>query len=169
MQPGAYVLSRDTISIGGDYTLRDAEGATVMTFDGKLRIGATFTAMDAQGRPLFTGREHVLNLDQQFEFERDGVAHATMRREFVGKVRLTGSQPYRYVVTCRTGDGLETKGHVRTNWTIQRGATTIVRVESDGYVHTLDLIDGGDAAFVMAVVMAVVRLNKPIGTGTPND
>ncbi|MEP6916621.1 MAG: hypothetical protein ABJC89_13300 [Acidobacteriota bacterium] len=169
MLPGRYVLSRNTISIGGDYTLKDAAAATVMTFDGKLRFAAVFTAMDAQGHALFTGREHVLNLEQRFEFERDGIAHATMLREWVGAIRLIGSQAYRYVVTCRTGDRLETTGYVLTNWAIRRRDAIVAQVESDGYVHTVDLVDGDEAGFVMTVVMAVVRLNKPANVGSPAD
>lgn len=169
MLPGRYVLSRNTISIGGDYTLRDAAGATVMTFDGKLRFAAVFTAMDAAGNALFTGREHVLNLEQRFEFERDGVAYATMRREWVGAIRLVGSTDYRYVITCRAGDRLETTGYVLTSWAIRRGDATVAQVESDDYVHTVDLGDDADAAFVMTVVMGVVRLNKPPKGGSPAD
>lgn len=169
MQPGRYVLSRDTISIGGDYTLKDAEGATVMTFNGKLRFSAVFTAIDAQGRPLFTGREHLLNLDQRFEIEREGAAYATVRREWVGAIRLAGSQDYRYVVSCRTGDHLETTGHVLTRWAIRRGDATVACVESDDHVHTVDLADADDAAFLMTIVMAVARLNKPPNVGSPAD
>lgn len=169
MQPGRYVLSRDTISIGGDYTLRDPLGATVMTFDGKLRFGAVFTAMDAQGRALFTGREHVLNLDQRFEFERDGVGYATMQREWVGKIRIMGSHPYRYVVTMQAGDRLETSGYVLSKWALRRGDATVARVQTDDYVHTVDLVDSRDAAFVISVVMAVARLNKPSNVGSPAD
>lgn len=141
------MLSRDTISIGGDYTLRDPLGATVMTFDGKLRFGAVFTAMDGQGRALFTGREHILNLDQRFEFERDGVAYATMQ----------------------AGDRLETSGDVRSKWALRRGDATVARVQTDDYVHTVDLVDSHDAAFVMSVVMAVARLNTPSNVGSPAD
>jgi uncharacterized protein YxjI len=169
MQPGRYVLSRDTISIGGDYTLRDAQGATVMTFNGKLRFAAVFTAMDAQGRTLFAGREHLLNLDQRFEIEREGAAYATMRREWVGAIRLMGSQDYRYVVSCRTGDHLATTGYVLTRWAIQRRDATVARVESDSYVHTVDLVDADDAAFLMTIVMAVARLNKPPNVGDSAD
>jgi uncharacterized protein YxjI len=165
MTPGRYVLSRNTISIGGDYSVTDVHGATVMTFDGKLRFAAVFTALDGEGRELFTGREHVLSLEQRFEFERDGVPCATMRREWVGKVRLVGSQNYRYVVVARTGERLETTGYVLTDWAIKRDDVTVARVASDGYVHTVDLFDGVDGAFVLSVIMAVARLNKPPSVG----
>jgi uncharacterized protein YxjI len=166
MKPGRYVLSRNTISIGGDYTVKDDRGAIVMTFDGKLRFAAVFAAIDGEGHELFTGREHVLSLEQRFEFERDGVAYATMHREWVGTIRLVGSQDYRYVVMDRTGERLETTGYVLTNWAIRRGDVTVARVGSDDYVHTVDLLDGVDGAFVMSVVMAVARLNKPPNVGS---
>lgn len=169
MQSGRYVLTRDTFSIGGDYTLKDADGATTMTFDGKVRLAATFTAHGPQGQVLFSGREHVLNLDQRFEFERDGAAYASMQREWVGDIKVFGSQAFRYVITCRTGDRLTTKGPVLSTWTIRRGDDTVARVESDDYVYTVDLLDGTDAAFVMTVVMAVARLNKPPSSGSSTD
>lgn len=170
MEPGRYILSRDTFSIGGDYTVVDHTGATVLTVDGKLRFAATFAVLAADGRELFTGTEHVLSLDQRFEFERDGVPCATMLREMTSDPgQILGSASYRYVATLRTGDRLETAGYVLTSWTIARGGETIARIESDDYVHTIDLLDGADGAFVMAVVMAVARLNPPPGVGSTAD
>ena len=170
MQTGRYTLSRNTFSIGGDYTLADGDGATVMTFDGKLRFAATFSALDAGGGTLFTGKEHVLNLDQRFEFERDGVPYATMLREMTSDPRkIIGSATYRYVVTLRTGDRLETAGYVLTRWTVARGPDLVARIESDGCVHTIELLDDGNGPFVMTMVMAVARLNKPPNVGDQTD
>lgn len=168
MEPGRYILSRDTFSIGGDYTVVDKEGVTVLTVDGKLRFAATFAVLAPDGRELFTGKEHVLSIDRRFEFERDGVPYATMLREMTSDPgQILGSARYRYIVTMRTGDRLETQGYVLTQWTIARSEKTIARIESDDYVHTVDLLDGADGAFVMAVVMAVARLDPPpVGSST---
>jgi uncharacterized protein YxjI len=170
METGRYTLTRNTFSIGGDYTLADGAGATVMTFDGKLRFAATFSAHDAGGRELFTGQEHVLDLAQRFEFERDGVPYATMLREMTSDPRqIVGSASYRYVVTLRTGDRLETTGYVRTQWTIQRGDATIARIETTDFDNVIDLVDATDGPFVITVVMAVARLNKPSNVGDQTD
>lgn len=170
VEPGRYILSRDTFSIGGDYTVVDHAGATVLAFDGKLRFAATFAAQAPDGRELFTGKEHVLSLERRFEFERDGVPYATMLREMTSDPRqIMGSARYRYVATLRSGDRLTTAGYVLTRWTIARGGATVARIESDGYVHTIDLVDGADGAFVMAMVMAVARLDPPFGSGSPAD
>jgi uncharacterized protein YxjI len=170
MQPGRYTLTRNTFSIGGDYTVVDGEGATVMTFDGKLRFAATFSALAPEGRELFTGKEHVLSLDRRFEFERFGVPYATMLREMTSDPRqIIGSADYRYVVTLRTGDRLETKGYVLTRWTIVRGQDTVAHIETDGYDSTIDLVDATDAAFVVTVVMAVARLNPPPSSGESSN
>ena len=100
MTPGRYILSRDTFSVGGDYTVVDHAGATVLTFDGKLRFAATFAVLAPDGRELFTGKEHVFSLDRRFEFERDGVPYATVLREMTSDPgQILGSASYRYVVT----------------------------------------------------------------------
>jgi uncharacterized protein YxjI len=170
MTPGRYILSRDTFSVGGDYTVVDHAGATVLAFDGKLRFAATFVVLAPDGRELFTGKEHVFSLDRRFEFERDGAPYATLLREMTSDPgQILGSASYRYVATLRTGDRLETAGYVLTRWTIARGEETIARIESDGYVHTVDLVDGADGAFVLAVVMAVARLNPPSGLDSRAD
>ena len=170
MIPGRYFLSRDTFSVGGDYTVVDHTGATVLTFDGKLRFAATFAVLAPDGRELFTGKEHVFSLDRRFEFERDGVPYATVLREMTSDPRqILGTAAYRYVATLRTGDRLETAGYLLTRWTIARGEETLARIESDGYVHTIELVDGTDGAFVMAVVMAVARLNPPSGLDSRAD
>lgn len=167
MQPGAYVLSRDTLSIGGDYTLADGDGVTAMSFDGKVRVGVVFAARDADGRTVFTGREHVLDLDQQFDIERDGATHGTLRREFVGKIRLLGEQPFRYVVACHDGTAWRTTGNVSSRWTVVRGDAVVARVDSHRHVHDIELVDGVDAAFAMTLIMAVVRLNPPSRHDSP--
>ena len=170
MTPGRYTLSRDTFSVGGDYTVVDHTGATVLTFDGKLRFAATFAVLAPDGRELFTGREHVFSLDRRFEFERDGVPYATVLREMTSDPgQILGTASYRYVATLGTGDRIETAGYVLTRWTIARGEETLARIESDGYVHTIDLVDGADGTFVMAVVMAVARLNPPSGLDARAD
>ncbi|MEO7157332.1 MAG: hypothetical protein ABI039_07220, partial [Vicinamibacterales bacterium] len=104
-----------------------------------------------------------------FEFERDGVPHATMLRKVVGRIPVLGRPDYRYVVSLRSGDQLETVGYVLTNWTISRADVIVARIESSGYVYTIDLLDSTDAAFVMTVVMAIGRLNKPPNVGDSPD
>lgn len=170
MKPGRYTLSRDTFSIGGDYTVVDDAGVAVLKFDGKLRFAATFVVHAADGRELFNGKEHVLSLDRRFEFERDGMPYATMLREMTSDPgQIMGSASYRFVTTVRTGGRLQTAGHVGTDWTITRDTQTIARIESDDHVHTIDLVDGTDGEFVMTVVMAVARLNPPTGVASSPD
>lgn len=169
MQPGRYTFARDLVALGLDYTVKDESGRTVLTVDGKLRFAATFTVLDPEGRALFSGKEHLLNLDQRFEFERDGVLFATMLRELVGKVRLLGEQDFRYVVTGRTGDRLVTRGYVHTVFSLQRGDATVAQVVRDNDEFTVDLAADADGAFLMAVIVAIVRLNRAPRVGSPSD
>lgn len=169
MQPGRYTFSRNIIALGLDYTVKDESGRTVLTVDGKLRFAATFTVLDPDDRVLFSGQEHLLNLEQRFEFERDGVLFATMVRELVGKVRLIGESDYRYVVTLRTGERFVTSGYVQTAFSISRDGATVARVERDFDEFTFDLMDEVYGAFLMAMAVAVVRLNRAPRTGSPSD
>lgn len=169
MQPGRYTFSRDLIALGLDYTVKDDNRRTVLTVDGKLRFAATFTVLDPEGRALVSGKEQVLNLDQRFEFERDGLLFATMVRELVGKVRLIGESDYRYVATLCTGERFVTSGYVQTAFSISRDGATVVRVERDNDEFTFDLMDEAYGAFLMAMAVALVRLNRAPRTGSPSD
>lgn len=169
MQPGRYTFSRNIIALGLDYTVTDADGRTVLTIDGKLRFAATFTVLDPDDRVLFSGKEHVLNLDQRFEFERDGILFATMVRELVGKVRVVGESDYRYVATLRTGERFVTSGYVQTAFSVSRDGATVARVERDLDEFTFDLEHEANGAFLMAMAVAVVRLNRAPRVGSPSD
>ena len=163
MAADRYMLSRNFFSLGGDYTVKDANGTTVLSIDGKVRFGANFSVQTPDGRELFTGREHVLNLDHKFEIERDGVLEATLLREIVSGHRNVFSTPeYRYVVSRRNGQTFEARGSFLTRWTLQLDGAMVARVDTDGHVSEIDLTAAtDDGAFVFSVVMAIVRLNPP--------
>ncbi len=163
MAADRYKLSKNFFSVGGDYTVNDASGAKVLAIDGKVRFGANFSVQAPDGRELFTAREHVLNLDQKFEIERDGVLEATMLREIVsGHTRVFGTPDYRYVVSRRNGQTFEARGSFLTKWTLQLDGAIVARVDTDEHVSEIDLPAAtDDGAFIFTVVMAIVRLNPP--------
>ena len=158
MTPGHYVLSKKLFSISGDYTLTDAAGATVMTFDGKLRIALRFHAIDAEGRRLFTGQGRIISVEHRVDFECAGQPCATMYAEWEGGLRHDGPQKCRYVVTCANGDALDTSGDVSTTWSVRRRGIDVARVERRRRGASITLLDAANGAFVMSVVMAVTHL-----------
>ncbi len=171
MAADRYKLSRNFFSLGGDYTLQDANGGTVLSIDGKVRFGAKFSVAAPDGRELFTARQHVLNLDQKFDIERDGVLEATLVRETVsGHRKIVGTPQYRYVASRRNGQTLEARGSFLTQWTLQIDGALVARVDTDGHVSEIDLTTAtDDGAFIFTVVMAIVRLNPPPGSGSSTD
>lgn len=163
MLAGTYRLSKNFFSIGGDYTVEDAAGTTALTFDGKVRFGATFDTLDLGGRVLFTGNEHVLDLDRRFDIARDGIVAATILRETVsGHRTILGSPVYRFVVECPNGDRFDASGTFTESWTLGRDGIIMARIATDGAISEIELVEPtGDPAFIMTVVMAIVRLNPP--------
>ena len=151
--------------------MADANGATVLSIDGKVRFAVTFSVQAPDGRELFTGREHLLNLDQKFEIERDGVLEATIVRETVsGHRKILGTPKYRYVVSRRNGQTLEARGSFLSRWTLQLDGATVAQVDTDGHVSEIDLTAAtDDGAFIFTVVMAIVRLNPPPRVGSSEN
>ena len=171
MAAGRYKLSRKLFSVGGDYTVKDGTGATVLSFDGKVRFAVTFSVQTPDGRELFTGREYVMSLDQKFDIERDGVLEATLLREIVsGHRKIFGTPNYRYVVSRRNGQTFEARGSFLSQWTLQRDGAIVARVDTDGHVSEIDLEAAtDDGFFIFTVVMAIVRLNPQPRVGDSTD
>ena len=170
-----YTLTKNALSIGGDYTITDQSGTKVYLVAGKFRIFAeAFSLRDVHKNVLFTGREQAWNLDQKFVISRDDMAYATMLREMVsGHRNILGSATYRYVVTLATGEKLEANAPnsaFTSHWKLRWRDATVADVETDGEVSEISLAsDAHDVPFVLTVVMAVVRLNQPSRTGSTVD
>ena len=170
-----YTLAKNPLSIGGDYTITDESGAKVYSVVGKLRIfAAMFSLRDAQKNVLFAGREHMWNLDQKFVISRDDMLYATMLREMVtGHRKILGTPTYRYVVTLATGEKMEANapsGAFTSHWKLRWRDATVADVETDGEVSEISLAsDARDVPFVLTVVMAIVRLNRPSRSGSTTD
>ena len=170
-----YTLAKNTLSIGGDYTITDESGATVHSVSGKLRIFfVAFSLRDAQKNVLFSGRERAWNLDQKFEISRDDMLFATMQREMVsGHRKILGTPTYRYVIALATGDKMEaTAGHgtFTGHWKLRWHDATVADVNTDGEVSEISFArDARDVPFFLTVVMAIVRLNPPSRSGSMTD
>mgnify|MGYP007117520580 CR=1 FL=1 len=167
-----FTLSRNLLSIGGDYTITDESGAKRYFAVGKLRVlAAMFSLQDADRKVLFTGREHVWNLDQKFDIARDGRRHATIIRQLVrGGTRIFGTPTYRYEVTLAGGDKMEATGVFTAHWTLRRRDMTVANVETDGHVSEISLAcDARDVPLILTIVMAIVRLNPPARSASTTD
>lgn len=167
-----YTLARNPISIGGDYTITDEAGTKRYFAVGKLRVlAAMFSLQDAGKKVLFTGREHVWNLDQKFDIEKDSRRHATLVRQVVsGGRKIFGTPTYRYEVTLAGGEKMEATGVFTSRWTLRRRDMTAANVETDGHVSEISLAgDTRDVPLILTIVMAIVRLNPPSRYASTTD
>jgi uncharacterized protein YxjI len=158
-----FKLSKNTLSIGGDYTIEDASGCPCYSVAGKLRFATTFSVLDAQKNVLYSGREHVWNLDRKFVISRDDIPHATMLRRVIGDQRKILSSPdYRYEVEHVTGEKFEASGMFTHRWKLTQGENVIAAVATDGHASDITIPHPPrDLPFVLAVIVAIVRLNPP--------
>ena len=170
-----YTLTKNTLSIGGDYTITDESGATMYSVSGKLRIFfVAFSLRDAQKNVLLSGRERAWNLDQKFEISRNDMLFATMQREMVsGHRKILGTPIYRYVIALATGDKMEATaahGTFSGHWKLRWHDETVADVSTDGEVSKISFArDARDVPFFLTVVMAIVRLNPPSRSGSSTN
>jgi uncharacterized protein YxjI len=158
-----FTLSKNTLSIGGDYTIKDASGTTCYIVAGKLRFASTFSLLDVQENVLYSGREHVWDLDNKFVISRDDIPQATILRHITrGQRKILGSPDYRYDIERITGEKFEANGVFTHRWTLDQGDAVIAIIETDGHVSEITMPNPPrDLPFVLAVIMAIVRQNPP--------
>lgn len=120
---------------------------------------------------LFSGREHVLNLDRRFDITRDGMPQATILRRLIGRPRIAlTATDYLFKIKRITGEKFEARGMFTNRWTLTQGDALIAAVETDGEVSEITLpAQPRDLPFVMTVIMAIIRLNPPAKASDPTD
>jgi uncharacterized protein YxjI len=167
----AYRLTKNFISIGGDYTIKDGSGKTAYRVNGKFRFTVKFELRDAQKNALYSGREYLWNINQKFVISRDGMPYATMQREFVGNTRrILGSIQHKYIVRRETGDTLVATGSFIGSWKLMQEGAMLANIETDGFSSDIVLTKSQyDDAFVFAILIAIIRLNPPSQHGTNTD
>lgn len=150
MRAGDYVLLKDSIWFWANYTIVDRAGATVMTFDMKLGNRLRFDALDAQGRVLLSARGRLLLASNHLAFTRNGEPCATIQAQW--------KEQRRFVVTCASGDALETRGGLSVAWSLLRSGVEIARVDRRDRRWGIALLDDTQGEFVLCVVMGIVQL-----------
>lgn len=162
-QGAKYQLSKNTFSVGGDYTITDGSGNKCYVVSGKVSLAATFDLLDLQKNVLFSGREHVLNLDQKFIISRDDVPQATMLRRAISNARkVFGSPAYAYDVERVTGEKFTATGTFIGDWKLTQNDAVVATVATDGHVSDITIPSTPrDLPFILTVIVAIVRLNPP--------
>jgi LURP-one-related len=74
-----FVMRKDLISIGGDFSIEDAEGNVVYDVDRKVRFATTFSIKDREGRTLVSAKEKLMALDDTILLTREDATVATVR------------------------------------------------------------------------------------------
>ena len=150
MRVGEYVLSKDSFWFWSNYTIVDLAGATVMKFDLKLSNRLQFDAIDAQGQVLLSARGRLLLASNHLALTRNGQPYATLQAQW--------QDERRFVVTCESGDALETRGDLSVAWSVLRSGVEIARVDRRARRWGIALLDDTQGEFVLSVVMGIVKL-----------
>lgn len=157
MKAGEYILSKRLFAFLGNYKLSDSDGATVMRFNGHMRLALRFDALDVHGRALFRGQGRLIDALNRVAFSCNGQTCGSMHAEWDGGLRREGPQMCRHIINVGADDTLETRGDCTTSWSLMRKEAEVASVARRGRKWAIRLLDGTHGEFVLTVVMAVVH------------
>jgi uncharacterized protein YxjI len=153
-----YTIKSRTISVGRDYDVRDANGTSVFTIDGKVRFARTFDVKDRAGSVLCSAKERLLALDQTFHIEAPAASEVTVRRTTSASV-----YPMTFEIAAGGETTLRAEGSFQRDGVhVTRGAARVASVSRQqdtavAEIFHVSVADDEDAALMLAVAMVIIE------------
>ena len=160
-----YVMRQKLLSLGDDFTIKDAEGRDVLYVDGKvLSLGDKLIFKDGEGREVARVTERLLSIGPAWEVSRDGRPYATVKKSLFSILHC------KFTVDVPGPDDLEAEGDFMDHeYTFRRGgrvvATVSMRWFSFSDTYGIDVADGEDPVLVLASAVVIDMACHPDGEG----
>ena len=151
-------MRKDLISIGGDFSIEDAEGNVAYDVDRKVRFATTFVIKDREGRALVSAKEKLMALDGTIILTRDGATEATVRT--VGGI----SNPKSFRIELADGTSIEAQGRffVDDEYALVRDGQRFANVTQERYslreIYKINIARGEDEPLVLAMIASITLL-----------
>lgn len=151
-----YVLRQDLLSFGDDFTIKDENGKSCFTVDGRaftlLREKLSFH--DAGGKELAFIREKLIALTPSYEILRDGKTAAVVKKDLINVFRCG------FTVDVPGPDDLEAQGNLLDReYTFTRGKTVVATVSKRWFAITdtygVEIADSEDAVLILASAVVI--------------
>lgn len=156
-----YVMKKKLFSLGGDSTVKDADGNDAFFVDGKvLSLRGVMVFQDMQGNELATIQKKLLAWGPTYEIYHGGQLVAVVKESLF---TLFG---HRFTVDDQHGpNDLEAKGNFTNHqYTFTRGGQVVAQVSEAWFTMTdtygVDVPDQNDAVLILACTTVIERCEE---------
>lgn len=156
-----YVMRERILSLGDDFTIRNADGQDVYYVDGKaFSFGDKLSFKDMAGREVALIDQKLLSIGPQYEIIRGGEVVAVVKKKLLTLVHA------RFTVDVPGPHDLEARGNFLDHeYTFQRGARDVARVSKRWFSFTdtygIDVDEGEDDVLILASAVVIDLVSHP--------
>lgn len=148
-----YVVRQKVFSIGDKYEIKDESGAGRFQVRGKvISIGNKLALLDMEGKELYAIRQKLVSILPRYRLLRDGTPVAEVRK----RLSLFKS---RFTISGASGDYSVVGRPLGYEYSISKDgaevATVSKRFFSMADSYGVDIAEGEDAAFILALVVVI--------------
>ncbi len=150
-----YQMRQKLISLGDDFTIRDADGNDVYVVDGRaISLGDQAAIRDTQGNELAYIKQKLISLGAQYEIHRGGELRATVKQHLFSFLR------HRFTVDVPGPDDLEAAGDLLGHeYTFTRAGREVARVSrrwfTIGDTYGVETEPGEDDVLILASAVVI--------------
>jgi uncharacterized protein YxjI len=150
-----YVMRQKLLSLGDDFTIKDADGRDVFYVDGRmLSLGDKLAFKDAQGNEVARIDQKLLSIGPTWEISREGRPYATVKKSLFSFLHATFS------VDVPGPDDLEARGNLLDHeYTFTRGDQVVAEVSKKWFSWTdsygVDVAAGEDDVLILACAVVI--------------
>jgi uncharacterized protein YxjI len=150
-----YVMRQKLLSLGDDFTIKDADGRDVFYVDGKmLSLGDKLIFKDGGGNEVARIDQKLLSIGPTWEISRDGRPYATVKKSLFSFLHATFS------VDVPGPDDLEAKGNLLDHeYTFTRSGRVAAEVSKKWFSWTdsygVDVAEGEDDVLILACAVVI--------------
>jgi uncharacterized protein YxjI len=156
-----YLMREKILSLGDDFTIKNADGRDVFYVDGKaFSIGHKLSFKDAGGDEVAFIDQKVLSFGPQYEIIRSGKTVAVVKKHLFTLLRA------RFTVDVPGPDDLEARGNfLEHEYTFERGSREVARVSKKWFsladTYAIDIDEGEDDVVILASAVVIDLVSHP--------
>jgi uncharacterized protein YxjI len=156
-----YVMRQKLVSIGDDFTIKDADGRDVFYVDGKLlSLRNKLIFKDGQGNEVARIERKLIALAPTWEIYRDGRPYATVKKSLFSPLHA------KFSVDVPGPDDLEARGNLLEHeYTFTRDGQGVAEVSKKWFSWTdsygVDVAEGEDDALILACAVVIDMASHP--------
>lgn len=156
-----YVLRQKLLSIGDDFTIRDADGNDVYFVDGKaLTIRDRLVFQDMKGNDLLTIQKKLLSIGQTYEIYKAGELKAVVKQKIFTLFRAKFSIDE----TDREDDLVAQGNFTDHHYSFTRGGREVATVSESWFsirdTYGVDINAGEDDVLILACAVVIDRCQE---------